>query len=69
MTPCIVQIPANDASKLPPMTPETEALFRAAYAKTHFVDHGISFETVCATPAYVVALVNIAAHLRETGRL
>jgi hypothetical protein len=60
---------ANDPDKRPPLDPENEAMLRRAYELTAFVDHKISFETVLSTPAYTVALINIAAHLRETGRL
>jgi len=60
---------ANDPDKCPPLDPQNEAMLRRAYELTMFVQHKISFETVISTTAYRVALVNIAAHLRETGRL
>jgi hypothetical protein len=60
---------ANDPSKRPPLDPANEALLRRAYAMTAFPAHQISFETVISTASYAVALINIAAHLRETGRL
>lgn len=60
---------ANDPDKRPTLDAQNDAMLRRAYAQTAFVHHNISFETVISTPAYAVALVNIAAHLRETGRL
>lgn len=60
---------ANDADKRPPLDAENEVLLRRAHALSKFRDNNISFETVISTPAYLVALINIAAYLRETGRL
>lgn len=60
---------ANDPNKCPPLDGESEATLRKAYALTAFPAHGLSFETVLSTDSYHRALRNIAAHLRETGRL
>lgn len=60
---------ANDPDKRPALDASSEAALRRAYALTAFPDNKISFDTVISTPAYMTALINIAAHLRETGRL